>query len=111
DTNDAVVGPASDGGFYLIGFSRPAESVFMQVDWSGERVFEQTLENLDRLEMKYDTLPEHYDIDRFRDLLRLRAELQATPALDTLGKQLLETVAMTVQSSQDAFVGSLPELS
>ncbi|GAI20661.1 unnamed protein product, partial [marine sediment metagenome] len=45
DTNDVVVGPSSDGGYYLIGFAREAflPDVLEQITWSSTNVFERTL--------------------------------------------------------------------
>jgi uncharacterized protein len=44
ETRDVVVGPTSDGGYYLIGLSRPAPALFRGIDWGTERVLMQTLE-------------------------------------------------------------------
>jgi rSAM/selenodomain-associated transferase 1 len=40
---DVVIGPASDGGYYLIGLARPAPGLFAGIDWSTERVLDQTM--------------------------------------------------------------------
>lgn len=41
-THDAVLGPASDGGYYLLGLRAPAPRVFVDIDWSTPAVLEQT---------------------------------------------------------------------
>jgi glycosyltransferase A (GT-A) superfamily protein (DUF2064 family) len=75
---DVVLGPAEDGGYYLLGL-RSMDSVsplLSGVDWSTERVFEQTVGNARRLGLRCDSnLPICYDIDMPADLGRLRQDL------------------------------------
>ncbi len=42
DTNDIVIGPALDGGYYLIGLRAQHPELFVQIEWSTDRVFAQT---------------------------------------------------------------------
>ena len=42
-TNDLVLGPASDGGYYLIGLRRPNAQLFTDISWSSDRVLEEML--------------------------------------------------------------------
>lgn len=107
ETHDAVIGPASDGGYYAIGFSRPAESVFMKVNWSSDTVYEQTVKKLEQLKMTYAQLPEHYDIDTYRDVLRLREELLAEKSLDEKGKALLDTIQLISEIQEEEFSAQL----
>ncbi len=65
---DAVVGPASDGGFYLIGLTKPIEELFLGREWSTKEVLSGTIEVLQRLALPYELLPELSDIDTFDDL-------------------------------------------
>jgi rSAM/selenodomain-associated transferase 1 len=44
--NDVVVGPAFDGGYYLLGFNRPVPFLFSDMAWGGEAVFEETMARL-----------------------------------------------------------------
>lgn len=46
DEHPAVVGPARDGGYYLLGLREPCPQVFTGIPWSTERVLEQTLQRL-----------------------------------------------------------------
>jgi rSAM/selenodomain-associated transferase 1 len=58
-----VVGPATDGGYYLIGIKQPHQRLFQDVDWSTERVFRQTLARADELGLPVVVLPSWYDVD------------------------------------------------
>ena len=58
-----VVGPATDGGYYLIGIKHPHRRLFQDVDWSTERVFRQTLARADELNLPVVVLPSWYDVD------------------------------------------------
>jgi rSAM/selenodomain-associated transferase 1 len=58
-----VLGPASDGGYYLIGLKRPHRRIFEDIAWSTERVFQQTVERAESLALEVVTLPTWYDVD------------------------------------------------
>ena len=63
-----VIGPANDGGYYLIGFTRPAEFLFTRIEWSTPRVLPETLRRLDERGITPALLPELTDIDLPEDL-------------------------------------------
>ena len=65
---DAVIGPARDGGFYLIGLNRLFQEIFLGREWSTKEVLSETIEVLHRLGIPYKLLPELSDIDTFDDL-------------------------------------------
>jgi len=65
---DAVIGPAEDGGYYLLGLRSPASSVFERIEWSTERVLSQTLERLASCRITPVTLPELRDVDGAADM-------------------------------------------
>lgn len=65
---DLVIGPAKDGGYYLIGLNRPVPEIFMGVEWSGADVLATTLDVSKRLGLKAELLPTLMDIDTFEDL-------------------------------------------
>ncbi|MHC4884937.1 MAG: TIGR04283 family arsenosugar biosynthesis glycosyltransferase [Planctomycetota bacterium] len=67
-TRDLVLGPASDGGYYLIGLDRPRESLFCDMRWGEESVFAETLDRAARLNLALCRLPELDDVDRPEDL-------------------------------------------
>jgi rSAM/selenodomain-associated transferase 1 len=72
-----VLGGSDDGGYYLIGVKRLHHRLFEQIDWSTERVFEQTLERAREIGLTTELLPTWYDVDDAVTLDRLRRELTA----------------------------------
>ena len=70
-----VLGPALDGGYYLIGMDRPRPELFEGVAWSTDRVCMQTLEAVRRLGLSYLTLEPLADVDRPEDLAVWQAAL------------------------------------
>jgi len=68
DTHDIVLGPAHDGGYYLIGLRRPEPELFSNMNWGTGCVLQQTLEKIDAANLTVALLPELHDIDRFEDL-------------------------------------------
>ena len=71
-SHDVVIGPASDGGYYLIGLCRSEPKLFVGIDWSTELVLKQTIERCTALHRSYVLLPELRDIDRIEDLAYYR---------------------------------------
>lgn len=69
-TNDVVIGPASDGGYYLIGFSHESftPEVFVDISWSTETVLRETLERIKEKKRRVQILSEWGDIDTKKDL-------------------------------------------
>jgi len=68
---DAVVGPAHDGGYYLIGLKQPNRRLFEGINWGTSTVFQATLARLQQLEMDWLCLREHADVDTPEDYRRL----------------------------------------
>jgi rSAM/selenodomain-associated transferase 1 len=68
DTHDIVLGPAHDGGYYLIGLRRPVPELFSCIEWGTECVLQQTLDKINALGLTVALLPELWDIDRIEDL-------------------------------------------
>jgi hypothetical protein len=58
-----VLGPAFDGGYYLIGLKRPHRRLFEDIAWSTESVFRQTVERAKSVALDTVTLPSWYDVD------------------------------------------------
>jgi len=67
--HDAVLGPASDGGYVLIGLRQPQASLFQGMDWGTSRVLEQTRSALVQAGLTWSELPAMPDIDEPRDLV------------------------------------------
>ncbi len=70
-----VLGPAEDGGYYLIGLKHPHRRLFEEIDWSTERVFRQTLDRANELGLDAVTLDAWFDVDDVASLRRLVDEL------------------------------------
>lgn len=75
---DVVLGPAEDGGYYLIGLRAPQPSLFQGIAWSTSAVLAQTQARAEALKLTTFLLPPWYDIDTIADLNRLRAYLEST---------------------------------
>ena len=86
--HDIVIGPAHDGGYYLIGLNAAHASLFADIQWSTPMVFEQTLQRARDLNLSVSTLPELSDVDYPEDLLPLRqsTERQLFPFTIRMGK-------------------------
>ncbi|MEQ9262975.1 MAG: TIGR04282 family arsenosugar biosynthesis glycosyltransferase [Owenweeksia sp.] len=65
--NDAVIGPANDGGYYLLGLSRKV-NIFTDIKWSTESVFDETVSQIKKHHLSYYVLPEKTDLDTIEDL-------------------------------------------
>ena len=66
--HDLVIGPATDGGYYLIGLARHAESLFQDISWGGDQVLQQTLSAARQANLSIAILPTLADVDRPEDL-------------------------------------------
>jgi rSAM/selenodomain-associated transferase 1 len=66
--HDLVLGPALDGGYYLIGLRRLIPELFIGISWSTAEVLSQTLKIAQKLELNVALLPPLRDIDRPEDL-------------------------------------------
>lgn len=72
---DVVIGPADDGGYYLIGLSRPAPALFDDIPWSTAEVTGKTLARAAQLQLRVHQLPAWWDVDEPADLHRLEQQL------------------------------------
>jgi rSAM/selenodomain-associated transferase 1 len=70
---DAVLAPAEDGGYALIGLKRISPLLFEAVAWGGRDVCSETVRRLDRLGYRWRALRTLWDVDRPEDLERLRS--------------------------------------
>ena len=68
DSHDAVLGPALDGGYYLVGLKEPHREIFDNVDWSTNRVLAQTTSRMDELRLTCAFTQRLRDIDSLEDL-------------------------------------------
>jgi uncharacterized protein len=77
DGADIVLGPSEDGGYYLIGLSRPCPALFDGIPWSTDRVLDLTLDKAREQGLRTHLLPTWFDVDTEPDLRRLAAEMTA----------------------------------
>ncbi|HEV2096397.1 MAG TPA: TIGR04282 family arsenosugar biosynthesis glycosyltransferase [Chthoniobacterales bacterium] len=76
ESGDRIVfGPSDDGGYYLIGMKESHRELFQAIEWSTDRVAEQTLARAAELKLKVRMLPTWYDVDDRTTLQRLCDEL------------------------------------
>jgi len=81
DEETVAVGPTLDGGYYLIGLSRPAPELFTGVAWSTGGVLEETRARIAAAGMKMVELAEFIDVDTPEDLAILEEVLAEDPTL------------------------------
>ena len=77
--NRVVLGPADDGGYYLIGMTEPHAGLIEGIEWGTESVLTDTLRAADRLGHDARLLRSAYDIDTIDDLQRLERDLKWAP--------------------------------
>lgn len=95
---DIVLGPALDGGFYLIGLdARDLEKkdieykrMFKNIRWSTEKTFTDLLRNLEKNNMSFGLIPEWYDIDTPKDLELLRESLKKSGKKEYMNLKKIE---------------------
>lgn len=75
DNHNVVVGPAHDGGYYLLGMDRHYSHLFKDKAWSTPDVFLDTLLEIQKLKLSYSLLPTLTDVDEEKDLGALRKHL------------------------------------
>lgn len=81
NAGDAVIGPAADGGYYLIGLkpSTFLPDVFSGISWSTESVYSETLQVLRAQGLRVEILSGWHDVDNGEDLIRLVERNRSTP--------------------------------
>ncbi|MDF9800065.1 rSAM/selenodomain-associated transferase 1 [Catalinimonas alkaloidigena] len=76
DQHDVVIGPSTDGGYYLLGMKKLHSSLFHDKNWSTSQVLEQTVETIKKRGLSCYILPTLTDVDEEKDLENMRlAEL------------------------------------
>ncbi len=79
DGADVVLGPAEDGGYYLIAATAPHPALFAGIAWSTDTVYAQTAAKVASSGLSLATIPPWYDIDGMADLRRCMDDLAAHP--------------------------------
>jgi rSAM/selenodomain-associated transferase 1 len=82
--NEAVIGPAGDGGYYLIGFTKRSFDpvIFHDTAWSTKTVFRDTMNKLNNASLTVHVLPELTDVDTVEDLKTFMSQVRG-PAPET----------------------------
>jgi len=111
---DLVLGPAADGGYYLIGLSREEKSLFMEIPWGTEEVLAKTLKIAEQKHLSIDLLETLSDVDRPEDLRHLNLTAAALPThSETLGKctpRCSCSVIIPTRNEAENIATLLPEL-
>lgn len=102
-TCDCVLGPAIDGGYYLVGLKEPAPGLFAGIDWSSPHVFRQTVERLQAGHQSLSLLPPWYDIDTRADVQFLQGHLQGLLLAGELDEIPQHTLRAVQQLSLERF--------
>ncbi len=85
DQHEVAIGPAKDGGYYLLGMKQEIPQLFAKKAWSTDSVLSTTIKDLEDLHLSYQLLPELSDIDTVGDLkgtfLESFMDIQANPSV------------------------------
>ena len=76
ETHDFVLGPAVDGGFYLLGMNKFYPEIFHQIEWSTGTVFSTIVHKMNALNKSIDILPALNDIDTFEDWEKIKHQFE-----------------------------------
>ncbi len=99
---DVVLGPAADGGYTLLGTSRPIPELFVGIPWSTSAVLRETLAAADRARLRVHLLPSWFDVDVPEDLDRLVRELAcASPYADGYATATASVLAHLVTKARE----------
>jgi rSAM/selenodomain-associated transferase 1 len=69
-TDDIVIGPSKDGGYYLLGMNAFHPELFENIKWSTNSVYWETIAKIQEKGLTYKKLPRLNDIDTREDLLK-----------------------------------------
>ncbi|NER34774.1 MAG: DUF2064 domain-containing protein [Oscillatoria sp. SIO1A7] len=116
--SDLVLGPAVDGGYYLIGLRQTVvPELFAGISWGSDKVLQQTVDAARKLNLSYSLLPELADIDRPEDLeiladrpsfSRENLKPKTSPKISIIVPALNEALAIATTISKAKAAVSLP---
>ncbi|WP_439581675.1 TIGR04282 family arsenosugar biosynthesis glycosyltransferase [Dyadobacter bucti] len=89
DTHQVVIGPATDGGYYLLGMQKFQQCLFEDIPWSTSEVLELTLQKCVRNKLTYTLLKELSDIDDENDLNAWNELQKISQSRETYGRSAL----------------------
>jgi rSAM/selenodomain-associated transferase 1 len=78
DSCDVVIGPAMDGGYYLVGMKSPHPEIFRNVAWGTEKVFEETVTIIEKTGLSFGVVSTLFDVDDLDDFIRAGEFLKDT---------------------------------
>jgi rSAM/selenodomain-associated transferase 1 len=91
--DDVVVGPAYDGGYYLVGMRKLHGRIFEDIAWGGAAVMGATMDRAREAELNLVLLPEWYDVDTPEDFERLKRELEENKGAAKFTRRFLKELA------------------
>ena len=97
---DVALGPAEDGGYYLIGLNRFEPGLFRDVTWGSDTVLSTTLANVRKLGLSVGLLRPWYDVDTPADVDRLRRELRTRSELCPSEQELLRSLDALFEAAE-----------
>ena len=68
NAHDLIIGPAKDGGYYLLAMKDEVKDIFQNIEWSTEKVLQQTIEVINQKGHSYYLLPQLSDVDTIEDM-------------------------------------------
>jgi rSAM/selenodomain-associated transferase 1 len=91
---EVVIGPTTDGGYYLIGFSASIPAILRGIDWGTPRVYGQTLSLIQLHQVRWKSLAMGSDLDTFKDLSDVGQIIKDSPSFTNSneGKDLYQVI-------------------
>jgi len=96
-----VLGPADDGGYYLVGAAGCVPPIFAGIPWSSPQVWPQTVARLRDAGCPYGVLPPWYDVDDLASLRRMDRDLACAAKLDEPLGELREELSRAMAMNDD----------
>lgn len=101
---EVVIGPAQDGGYYLIGFAACLPEILQGIPWGTPAVYESTLDRLRRRGVRWESLEPRADLDTFGDLKRFcRRASPGNRLEDGIDPSLFATIKELIQEAGHHF--------
>lgn len=85
--SELVLGPAKDGGYYLVAMSRLTEEPFLEIPWSTDKVLEATLDRASRAQIPFRLIAPWHDMDTVGDLRALKDSKSAVESANYLSSR------------------------
>lgn len=90
-----VIGPAEDGGYWIVGGADIPVEIFTEIPWSTDKVWQSTVDKCTQLGLEYKVLSCQQDIDTVLDLSDLLSNPQCPPSLRNALLHILNTASPT----------------